>query len=152
MAWFPTLASLPLLSTLVASIHSLQDTLTVTTLPPRIQGTPSYRPTPTPGRVLQGTKIRHSPINMCVICCLVPWPPLLLPSVCLYNNTRKRKTCEKWGRPESIHHVNDVRWTQGRCRGEGSNHQKMHWIIHSNTLAQFWAPNISVNETTHLDR
>ena len=150
MAWFPTLASLPLLSTLVASIHSLQDTLTVTTLPPRIQGTPSYRPTPTPGRVLQGTKIRHSPVNMCVICSLVPWPSLLLPSVCLHNNTRERKTCEKWGRPGSIHHVNDVRWTRGGQEvdkrwtrsgggvdvgGRGPTTKTMPWIIHSNTLA-----------------
>ena len=63
----PTTSSL-VLSQLVASIHSLQDTLTVTTLQPLIQGTTSYRPTPTQGRVLEGTLLMiQSSINMCAI-------------------------------------------------------------------------------------
>ena len=36
---------------------------------------------------------------------LVPRPPLLLPSICVHNNTREQKTGEKRGRPGSIHHV-----------------------------------------------
>ena len=37
---------------------------------------------------------------------LGPRPPLVLPSVCVHNNTRERKAGEKRGRPGSIHHVN----------------------------------------------
>ena len=36
---------------------------------------------------------------------LVPRPPPILPFVCVYNNTWKRKTGEKRGRLRSIHHV-----------------------------------------------
>ena len=39
------------------------------------------------------------------------------------HNTRERKNGEKRGRPWPIHHVNDVRWTQGGCREEGPNHK-----------------------------
>ena len=35
----------------------------------------------------------------------VPWPLPFLPSICVHNNTRERKTSEKQGRPGSIHHV-----------------------------------------------
>ena len=52
---------------------------------------------------------------------LVPRPPPFLPSVCVHNNTRERKTSEKRGRPGSIHHVNDVRWTRGGHRGGGAD-------------------------------
>ena len=47
--------------------------------------------------------------------------PKASPSVCIHNNTRERKTSEKPGRPGSIYHVNDMRWTQsGRsCREKG---------------------------------
>ena len=38
-------------------------------------------------------------------CSLVPRPPPFLPSVGVHDNTRKRKTSEKRGRPGSIHHV-----------------------------------------------
>ena len=130
MAWFPTSASLPLLSTLprsVASIHSLQDMLTVTTLPP---GTPSYKPTLTPGRELKILLIRHSPINMCVICCLVPWPPLLLPSfvfTIICGRGRPVKNGEGLGVfimwMMSGGQEVDKRWRWGGCRGEGPNHQ-----------------------------
>ena len=34
-----------------------------------------------------------------------PGLPPFLPSVCVHNNTRERKTGEKRGRPGSIHHV-----------------------------------------------
>ena len=36
---------------------------------------------------------------------LGPRPPPFLPSVCVHNNTRERKTGKKQGRPGSIHHV-----------------------------------------------
>ena len=36
---------------------------------------------------------------------LVPRPAPFLPSVCVHNNTRDRKTGKKWGRPGSIRHV-----------------------------------------------
>ena len=48
---------------------------------------------------------------------LVPRPPPFLPSVCIHNKTQERKTSEKQGRPGTIHHVNDVRWTQDGHRG-----------------------------------
>ena len=40
-------------------------------------------------------------------------------SVCVQYNTRKRKSKRKRGRPGLIHHMNDVRWTQGGHREEG---------------------------------
>ena len=43
------------------------------------------------------------------ICSLGPRPTPFWSSVCVHNNTRERKTGQKWGRPGSIHHVNDVR-------------------------------------------
>ena len=43
-------------------------------------------------------------------------PPLFLPSVCVHNNTRERKTIERWGRPGSIHHVSGCEVDVG---GEG---------------------------------
>ena len=49
----------------------------------------------------------------------VPRPPPFLPSICVQNNRREWKTSEKWGRPGSIHHVNDIRWTRGGHGGEG---------------------------------
>jgi len=78
--------------------------LTVTTLPP---GTPSYKPTPTPGRELKILLIRHCHMLPCSLAS----PAFTF--ICLHNNMWERKTCEKWGRPGSIHHVNDVRWTSG---------------------------------------
>ena len=36
-----------------------------------------------------------------------------LPCFCVHNNTREWK----WGRPRSIHHMKDVRWTRGGHRG-----------------------------------
>ena len=46
---------------------------------------------------------------------------------------------EKWGRPGLIHHVSDVRWTQGGrendVRGRGpTTKKKRHWIIRSSAL------------------
>ena len=52
---------------------------------------------------------------------LVPRPPPFLSPICVYNNTWEWKTDEKKWRLESIYHVNDVRWTRGRRRGEGPN-------------------------------
>ena len=52
-----------------------------------------------------------------------PGPPPFLPSICIQNNTWELKSSEKRGRHGSIHHVNDVRWTQNGPRGEGSNCQ-----------------------------
>ena len=40
-----------------------------------------------------------------ILISLGPRPPPFLPSVCVHNNTRERKTGEKRGRPGSIHHV-----------------------------------------------
>ena len=34
-----------------------------------------------------------------------------------FNNARERKTSKKQGRPGSIHHVSDVKWTRGGCKG-----------------------------------
>ena len=49
-----------------------------------------------------------------------------------HNNTLHRKTAEKWGRPGSIHHVNDVRWTWGRHTwGEGAQLSKQCMFEHS---------------------
>ena len=42
-----------ILSWSVTSVYSHQDSLTVAVSPTSIQGTPSYRPTPTPGRLLE---------------------------------------------------------------------------------------------------
>ena len=53
---------------------------------------------------------RHS------LCGLIHRPPPFFSSVCVHNNTRK--TGEKRGRPGSIHHVNDVRWTRGGRRSQ----------------------------------
>ena len=39
---------------------------------------------------------------------------LVLPSICVHNNTRERKTGEKWGRPESIHHMSGCEVDVGR--------------------------------------
>ena len=36
---------------------------------------------------------------------LVPRPLPFLPSICIHNNTRKRKSNKKQGRPELIHHM-----------------------------------------------
>ena len=46
----------------------------------------------------------------------VPRPPPFLPSVCVHNNTRERKTGEKWGRPGSVDHVSGCEVDVG---GEG---------------------------------
>ena len=40
-----------------------------------------------------------------LILSLVPRPPPCLPSVCVHNNTRERKTGEKRGKPGSIRHM-----------------------------------------------
>ena len=40
-------------------------------------------------------------------------PRFFCSSVSVDNNTRMRKGGEKRGRPGTIHHVSDVRWTQG---------------------------------------
>ena len=40
-------------------------------------------------------------------------------SVCVDNNTWMRKSSEGQGRPGIIHHMSDVRWTRGGCRGQG---------------------------------
>ena len=47
--------------------------------------------------------------------------------------------------------MNDIRWTRGGHRGEGLNCRN-NWIIHLSTLLQFWTLDVSVIETTHLDR
>ena len=44
---------------------------------------------------------------------------LLLPFVCVYNNTKKQKSDEKWEWPGSIHDMKNVGWTQVGCRGRG---------------------------------
>ena len=49
---------------------------------------------------------------------------------------------EKRGRPGPIHHVSDVRWTQGGCEvdirgGRGLTAKTTHWITHSSALPQF---------------
>ena len=43
-------------------------------------------------------------------------------SLCIHNNTWNRNIGKKlkWWRPWSIHHVNDVRWTQDGHRGRGA--------------------------------
>ena len=51
-------------------------------------------------------------LTLAVVCrLLTSRPPPLLPSVCVHNNTWEWKTGKKQGRPENIHHMNDVRWT-----------------------------------------
>ena len=47
---------------------------------------------------------------------LVPRPPPFLPSVCVHNNTRERKTGKKQGRLGIIHHVSGCKVDVG---GEG---------------------------------
>ena len=48
-----------------------------------------------------------------------PGLPCFRSSVSIDSNTRKWKSSEKWGRPERIHHMNNVRWTRGGCLGVG---------------------------------
>ena len=96
---------------------------------------------------------QHLPFKLMLLCLsLVPRPPLFLPSVCVHNNTRERKTSEKRGRPGSIHHVNDVRWTRGG-RGGGRAQLPKQCTASSvrELLPQFWTPDLSVIETTRLD-
>ena len=63
MTWFPTFPMLPtpspslILSWSVTSVYSRQDSLTMAAPPTSIQGIPSYGPTPTPGRLLEGNKV-----------------------------------------------------------------------------------------------
>ena len=90
-------------------------------------------------------------IEICIVKALVVESPYVIPSVCVHNNTQEQKTDKKWGRPGSIHHVDDVRWTLGGCRvgGMGPSAKTMHLL---NTLPHFWTPDISMNETTRLDQ
>ena len=60
---------------------------------------------------------------------LVPRPPPFLPSVCVHNNTRERKTGEKRGRPGSIHHVSGREVDVG---GEGPIFKYVHTKLESN--------------------
>ena len=110
---------------------------------------------------------------------LVPRIFFILPSVCVHNNSYgERKTSEKQGRPGSMHHmrwmwlmsggcdsfqvdVTHVRWMwlmSGGCDscqvdvGGGATGKTMHWIIHSSAIPQYWSPDLSMIETTHLDR
>ena len=53
---------------------------------------------------------------------LGPRPTPFWSLVCVHNNTRERKTSDEQGRSGRIHHVNDVRWTRGGCRGGGANY------------------------------
>ena len=46
---------------------------------------------------------------------------------------------------------NDVRWTQGRCRGEGPNCQNNAQDHPFERSTAFRAPGLSVMEITHLD-
>ena len=54
---------------------------------------------------------------------------------------------EEQGRPGSIHHINDIRWTQGGRWGGGGRARltkTIHWIICSSTLPQFWIPDFKL--------
>ena len=62
-------------------------------------------------------------IEICIVKALVVESAYVIPSVCVHNNTQEQKTDKKWGRPGSIHHVNDVRWTLGGCRVGGGGVQ-----------------------------
>ena len=48
---------------------------------------------------------------------LVPRPPQFIPSICVHNNTRERKTSKKWGRSGSIHHMSGRKVDVGRGGG-----------------------------------
>ena len=82
-------------------------------------------------------------IEICIVKALVVESAYVIPSVCVHNNTQEQKTDKKWGRPGSIHHVNDVRWTLGGCRVGGGRVQAPN-----NALVEL----DSRHETTHLDR
>ena len=80
---------------------------------------------------------------------LIPRLPLYCSSVCI-QYTQKQKSSKKWGRPGLIHNVNDVRWTWS---GGGAQPQKQRtgsavWCA----LLQFWTSDVSMVETSCLDR
>ena len=53
----------------------------------------------------------------CIIS-LAPRPPPFLPFICVH--TSEQKASKKWVRTESIHHINDFKWTRGgHGGGEG---------------------------------
>ena len=56
----------------------------------------------------------------CIIS-LAPRPPPFLPFICVH--TSEEKASEKRVRTESIHHMNDFKWTRGGHGGEGPNCQ-----------------------------
>ena len=53
----PTPSPSLILSWSVTPVYSRQDSLTMAAPPTSIQGIPSYGPTPTPGRLLEGNKV-----------------------------------------------------------------------------------------------
>ena len=55
----------------------------------------------------------HVELHLLVSLVPRPIPRFFCSSVSVDNNTRMRKGGEKRGRPGTIHHVSDVRWTQG---------------------------------------
>ena len=81
-------------------------------------------------------------------CSLVP---RRLPSFVLrfaFSIMHEVEDSEKWGRPDLIHHVSDVRWGRGSRKEEGTNH-KNNALDHSFKCS---TADISVVETTHLHR
>ena len=89
--------------------------------------------------------------SVCENFSLVPRTPLFaftiihgLP-VCIHNNTRLVK------KGESLGAFINVRWTRGGRRGGGTQLSKQHTRSSIQALLQFWTPDVSVIETTHLD-
>ena len=59
----------------------------------------------------------------CIIS-LAPRPPPFLPFICVH--TSEEKASEKRVRTESIHHMNDFKWTRGGQWGGGTKLPKQH--------------------------
>ena len=76
---------------------------------------------------------------------------MVLPFVCVHNNTQEWKNGEKRERPGSIHHMSGVRWMRGGGRGKGSNRHN-NALDCLSALLQFCTPDISVIQITRLDQ
>ena len=74
-------------------------------------------------------------------------PPLFLPSVCVHNNTRERKTSKKQGRPGSIHHMSGREVDVGGGGGGGGGQGGYSNMYVLNLKASFdhgniWSPKL----------
>ena len=71
-------------------------------------------------KVRESNSLMYSvPQDMDALASFPGLPCLFCSSVSVDNNTQMRKGGEKRGKPGTIHHVSDVRWTQGWTWGGG---------------------------------